>query len=205
MVQTQTLPPHTSSETGTLRASILETAARLFVAHGYHGVGMRDISRESGASKALLYYHFDNKSELFFAVLVEHLEAAAKLLEQAHASGSTARAQIEAFLQAILRWPPEKRAIIYLARQEAKHLDPDTCRRFLADYHSRFHKQIEAILQDGMDRGELTSLDPSLAARMLLGMALPILYAENDAPQIEPGAGLDALLHIFFEGLTQHP
>ena len=96
MTQTQTPTHHT--ETSTLRAAILETAARLFMAHGYHGVGMRDISRESGASKALLYYHFQNKSDLFFAVLVEHLQEAAGLVEQARAAGPTARAQINSVL-----------------------------------------------------------------------------------------------------------
>ena len=79
MARTQTPTQHT--EASTLRAAILETATRLFIVHGYHGVGMRDISRESGASKALLYYHFQNKSDLFFAVLVEHLESAAELVK----------------------------------------------------------------------------------------------------------------------------
>ena len=200
MTHTQTL----HSETSTLRTVILETAARLFMAHGYHGVGMRDISRESGASKALLYYHFQSKSDLFFAVLVEHLEEAAGLVQQARAAGPTARVQTEAFLRAVLRWPPEKRAIIYLAKQEAKHLDPDTRQRFLADYHGHFHRQIEAILWEGMERGELIQQDPSVAARMLLSMALPILNAESDAPQANSETGLNTLLAIFFDGLARH-
>ena len=203
MTQTQTSTHHT--EASTLRAAILETAARLFIAHGYHGVGMRDIARESGASKALLYYHFQNKSDLFFAVLVEHLEEAAGLVEQARAAGLTARVQTKAFLQAILRWPPEKRAIIYLAKQEAKHLNPDTRQHFLVEYHSHFHGQIEAILRQGMERGELIPLDPALAARMLLGMALPILHIESGAPQTDPEAGMNTLLKIFFEGLEPRP
>ena len=76
---------------------------------------------------------------------------------------------------------------------------------FLVEYHSHFHGQIEAILRQGMERGELISLDPALAARMLLGMALPILYSESSAPQTEPEAGLNSLLRIFFEGLQPRP
>jgi len=204
MDQTETLTLPGTAEPGTLRAAILETAARLFIDQGYHGVGMRDISRESGASKALLYYHFHNKSDLFFAVLVDHLNAAAGLVEQCRAANPTARAQIEAFLRAVLRWPPEKRAIIQLAKQEAKHLDPDTRQRFLVEYHNHFHGQIESILREGMESGELIPLDPALAARMLLGMALPILSSESGAAQTNLETGLNTLMQIFFEGLAQH-
>ncbi|SET17032.1 TetR/AcrR family transcriptional regulator [Paenibacillus sp. NFR01] len=47
---------------------ILETAAQLFAIQGYHGTGLNQIIRESGAPKGSLYYYFpDGKEELAIA------------------------------------------------------------------------------------------------------------------------------------------
>ncbi|MBB3110625.1 TetR/AcrR family transcriptional repressor of lmrAB and yxaGH operons [Paenibacillus phyllosphaerae] len=47
---------------------ILETAARLFAKQGYHGTGLNQIIRESGAPKGSLYYYFPRgKEELAIA------------------------------------------------------------------------------------------------------------------------------------------
>lgn len=49
---------------------ILETAARLFAKQGYHGTGLSQIIRESGAPKGSLYYYFPSgKEELAIACI----------------------------------------------------------------------------------------------------------------------------------------
>ena len=57
------------SETPSARDRILETAFRLFYAHGYRGVGIDTIIEESDVAKATLYKHFPSKDELVIAYL----------------------------------------------------------------------------------------------------------------------------------------
>lgn len=45
--------------------NVLDTAARLFSLHGYSGVGIRDIARESGVTMPSIFYHFTSKQELY--------------------------------------------------------------------------------------------------------------------------------------------
>lgn len=45
------------------REAIVNTAARLFVKQGYHGTGLNQIIKESGAPKGSLYYYFPNGKE----------------------------------------------------------------------------------------------------------------------------------------------
>ncbi len=57
-----------AEETG-VRARILNTALRLFVAQGYNGVSMREIAALCQLSKAGLYYHFEDKEDLFLEII----------------------------------------------------------------------------------------------------------------------------------------
>lgn len=56
------------------RIKILETAKNLFLNNGYHNVSMRTLAKESGISTGPLYFHFQNKSEVFFSLCCEGLD-----------------------------------------------------------------------------------------------------------------------------------
>jgi AcrR family transcriptional regulator len=51
------------------RTKILETAARLFSAHGYDNTSLAHVAKHASVSKALIFWHFENKESLFEAVL----------------------------------------------------------------------------------------------------------------------------------------
>jgi AcrR family transcriptional regulator len=69
----------------TARARILEAATAEFAARGYDGGRIEAIARRAGVNKALLYYYFPSKGELYRRLVLEHLGAAAAVLEQAAA------------------------------------------------------------------------------------------------------------------------
>ena len=56
------------------RDEILNAAARLFANRGFHETSMAEVARGAGVSKALIFWHFKTKEELFFAVLNRLLE-----------------------------------------------------------------------------------------------------------------------------------
>lgn len=58
---------------------IMDVARELFVKNGFQHVSMRQIAKELGCSHGALYYHFNNKAELFYALVKEHF----LLLDQA--------------------------------------------------------------------------------------------------------------------------
>lgn len=51
------------------REHLIETALELFSRHGFHGVGIDTILKESGVAKRTLYNHFKSKDELILAAL----------------------------------------------------------------------------------------------------------------------------------------
>lgn len=56
------------------RATILTEARKKFARLGFHGASIDSILRETGLSKGALYWHFENKTALFKAVLEEDIQ-----------------------------------------------------------------------------------------------------------------------------------
>jgi AcrR family transcriptional regulator len=84
------------------RERILNTAFRLFYAHGPRGVGVDTIVAESGVAKATLYKHFPRKDDLVLAYLgnVDQVWFG-QLRAAARAAGDQARDQLAALFDAL--------------------------------------------------------------------------------------------------------
>ncbi|AIQ62900.1 HTH-type transcriptional repressor AcnR [compost metagenome] len=65
------------------RERILEAARHLFITKGYRAISMRSIGQHLGYSHGSLYYHFKEKAELFYAIVVEDFNYVASLLGDA--------------------------------------------------------------------------------------------------------------------------
>ncbi|HTJ10241.1 MAG TPA: TetR/AcrR family transcriptional regulator [Candidatus Binataceae bacterium] len=56
------------------RDEILKAGIRLFARRGFHETSMSEVARDARVSKALIFWHFKTKEELFLAVLNRLLE-----------------------------------------------------------------------------------------------------------------------------------
>lgn len=64
------------------RNDIIEAAEKLFFSRGYDNVSMRDIAGDVELSKATLYLYFENKEELFFAIVLRGTQILHKIIEE---------------------------------------------------------------------------------------------------------------------------
>jgi TetR/AcrR family transcriptional regulator, lmrAB and yxaGH operons repressor len=58
---------------------LIKTASRLFQLQGYHATGLNQITKESGAPKGSLYYHFPNGKE---QLAIESVQLTAKFVSK---------------------------------------------------------------------------------------------------------------------------
>ncbi len=191
---------HTDS-TGVMRQKILAEAARLFVANGYNGISMREIAAACGLSKPGLYYHFKDKEDLFVALLRQNLDGLNANIEACLDPGLPFREQVDVLIRAIFSQSPEQRSLIRVAGQEMIHLDPQTRAAFAADYHHLFLGKIAAVLERGMQAGELRRMDPMRATWVLLGMLYPFFTPSSASPEDEEQV-LGTVISIFLDGLA---
>lgn len=76
------------------RQAILDTAYRLFTAHGFDKTTISEITRQVGGSKATIYSHFGSKEELFvecmMAAAEDYITSSVALLDSSGGDPGTA-------------------------------------------------------------------------------------------------------------------
>ena len=84
------------------REALLEAAAALFARRGFRETSIDDIAREAGFSKGAVYWHFESKDDLFFALVEQRIDrplrAALAELESAPAERDMAPVASEVFV-----------------------------------------------------------------------------------------------------------
>ena len=134
------------------RERILETALRLFYAHGPGGVGVDTVIAESGAAKATLYKYFPRKDDLVLAYLDK--------VDQAWFGGLRAATRTVEHKNVVRVWVTD------LARR-AGAVDPDVLARQLT-------LLIDGALASGiLDGDPATPLAAKDAAQRLVDAACP--------------------------------
>ncbi|MCE5327752.1 MAG: TetR/AcrR family transcriptional regulator [Planctomycetaceae bacterium] len=159
---------------GNRRADILAAAGKAFDAHGYAGTTMDQIASQAGVAKGSLYNYFQSKQDLFLALFKESIASVQQqtdeLIGEPIASGEKLRrllgmwyqdfehfrslgALVLEFWLAASREDPQGPMI-----QAMRWLHRDQCRR------------IEAIVAQGVQRGEFRDTDPQWAGATVMAL-----------------------------------
>lgn len=87
------------------RDLLLDTAYRLFYAHGYHAVGIDTILAEAGVAKMTLYNHFKSKDDLIVAALERRAEEISAIKQAAVTNSALSpQEKIEALFDSLEKW-----------------------------------------------------------------------------------------------------
>jgi AcrR family transcriptional regulator len=100
----------------TTRRALLDAARSLFAERGYHGTAAEEIVRRAGLTRGALYHHFEDKKDLFRAVVDEMEGEIDEEIEEAERAQSglpeAVMAGYRAFIDAVL--DPEMRRTFFL-------------------------------------------------------------------------------------------
>ncbi len=185
-----------------IRNRIIDEAARLIVTYGYDGIAMREIAEAAGLSKAGLYHHFRDKEDLLVAVLTNWANEMAALAETAQREPDT-RAQLSTLIRGLFAQAPAQRALVRLSNQDMPRLSESARASVERCYASGLIAPIEAMIRNGIERGELRSVDPHLATWLLLGMLYPFFHTEQAQARDHGAEIADMIVQTFFDGLAQ--
>jgi AcrR family transcriptional regulator len=183
-----------------VRARIVATAERIFLATGFSRVLMDDLARELGMSKKTLYSHFGSKEELLRAVLVRRTREVEQGLEVivsaresfplklGHLVGFVQRKVAEispVFLEDIRRYAPE-------------------CFQVVEEFRARaIPRYFGRLFEEGIRSGHVRrQVNRELLIRMLVFSIQGIVRPETvEELHLHPREALNHILAILFDGI----
>ncbi|HEY6420585.1 MAG TPA: TetR/AcrR family transcriptional regulator [Candidatus Binataceae bacterium] len=169
------------------RDEILKAAMRLFASRGFHETSMSEVAREAHVSKALIFWHFKTKEELFLAVLTRLLEP--YFIDFAEeASALDERAQIIKLVEFYLHFVRENASSVRFFLAQMLH--DQSLSEGLNDQVLKLYGGFRAMLVELLGRAQAKGLCthrfvPDAAASFLLsalnGLMIEQLFVGNSA------------------------
>jgi AcrR family transcriptional regulator len=158
----------TASAKETTRGRLLAAAAAEFARAGFERASVDAISLAAGYAKGTIYNYFPSKEDLFLAVVEE---ASAQAAATAPAPpGASAWERLTAVLAGFCRWAGRQDPLARLLVRECLMGTPGLYPRVIGAEWP-LTAQLEAIIADGMQNGELrTDVPADLLALAIAGL-----------------------------------
>ena len=155
------------------RTEILEQAARIFAAKGFHSATVADIGNASGFAIGTLYQFFESKEKLYAAVLTEKLGMMYAEVQKAVEKEPDLLRKIEFLVTSQFRFVENNTEFCsifirgdYLSLSEGSM---ELRARMIKDY-TVYASFVEGVMRKGIRAGVLKEMEPILMADALMGI-----------------------------------
>jgi AcrR family transcriptional regulator len=191
---------------------LLDAALDLFVERGYAATRLEDVAKRAGVSKGTLYLYYENKEELFKAVVRTSIVPVLGEAEESVAGFDGPSADLLRHL--ILSWWQQVGAtkasgIVKLVMAEAGNF-PELACFYQEEVINRGTRTMATMLTRGIERGEFRAIDVNLMTQVLIApMLMLITWKHSVGPcpraELDPQAFLDTFLDMALHGLLPAP
>jgi AcrR family transcriptional regulator len=178
------------------RDEILKAATKLFANRGFHETSMSEVARGAGVSKALIFWHFKTKEELFLAVLNRLLEP--YVIDFAEEAGLLdEKAQILKLVESYLLFVRDNAGSIRFFVAQLLH--DQQMSEGLTDQVLTLYRGYRALLTDLIARAQAKGMctrefTPEAATAFLIstlnGMLISSLFVGNQGVDLEAAMGM---------------
>jgi len=195
-------PPKAARVDASTRERLLAAAAVEFAARGFAGANIDRIAAAASLNKAMIYYHFTNKSALYREILRDMFNAVRTRVREAAASDATPAAKVRSFVTAIAveaearpHFPP-----IWFREiaEGGAHLDLETLRH-IAD----ILKALGQIIDEGVRARQFRRVNPVIVHAGIVGPLL-LYFATQPLRQRLKKAGIPAAVAIARDDVIAH-
>ncbi|MGV8936496.1 MAG: TetR/AcrR family transcriptional regulator [Allorhizobium sp.] len=180
------------------REQILDGAKRAFMTLGFDATSMNDVTRHAGVSKGTIYVYFQNKEELFGALVDRERGKFTGNLRDILAASETVDDGLMRFGIAFARHTtgsdmiPAMRTVLGVVDRM-----PGLCKRFFAATPHNAHSVLESFIKLHVEQGALFVDDTDLAARQFIELANGTFFKHRlfgDIDGVPPQEELDRVV-----------
>jgi AcrR family transcriptional regulator len=179
-----------------VRQRILDEASAVFAEAGYEGAKVQEIARRVGISAPAMYWHFENKSDIFASVLEEDYRTFQERID----AGVTSDDPAEKLYQIICshvrsqingRDPSSPSATTFTISQLTRHLPEDRQSKIRSQQRD-YLRLVESVLEEGLAAGSFEIDNVTVTAFSLVNLAEYVITWYRPSGQL----GVDEVAHL---------
>ena len=150
---------------------IIEAAAQVFAERGYHGATTQDIADVLRIRQASLYYYVQSKEAALELVCIQGVAGFFETAQAIASGPGKAREKLAGLIRAHMVPILDRGNFVRVFLTQRQFL-PNGSRRRVGKWSRGLKKIFEAVIRDGMRRGEFRGdLDPRLTTLAILALA----------------------------------
>ena len=159
------------------KRKIFETSMKLFAQKGYDATSIEEITANVGVAKGTLYYHFSSKEEIFEFLIGEGVKLLKNSIEIKTEKLSNSLDKIKAIvliqIKVLVKY--EYFMTIVLSEIWGNTSRSMLCQKYIFEYI----QEIEQIVKEGIQKGEIIDTDPNVVASGIFGFTCSSLIYEK--------------------------
>jgi AcrR family transcriptional regulator len=171
------------------RRRILRVARRLFADAGYDGVSVAELARAARVNRAMLYYYFKDKRDLYRQTITSVLDLIPALWERDDLKAGAPAERLDGYVAALWEALAENRDAMPMIVREISTGGPE--RELIFDRYLIPNAMFVAkIVEEGVARGDFSAAPPAFATVALVsGVIMPNFGFAVAKPFLEDMAG----------------
>jgi AcrR family transcriptional regulator len=166
------------------RRKLLDAARRLFSENGYPSTSIEMITEASGYGTGTFYTYFSSKTEIFRVLYGEGIEILHEQVKEAVSwPGMSVSARLSAIASTYTRFFREHRdyfdilSILHLKQRDFDEVNEMV--DHLNELAAALLQTIQGVIEQGVEQGEMVTMDPWKATCFLWGMIDGIMLLEQ--------------------------
>jgi AcrR family transcriptional regulator len=153
---------------------ILEAALTAFHEVGFHGSSVRDLAKRTGVTVPALYYHYENKEGILYALIQRSMGTLLTLTRAAYDEPPAHPGQrFLNVVECVSRFMANSGQVSFLDAEMRALTDPH--REAYIEQRDEIERMLLASMKEGMDAGVFSVKYPRDTTRALLGMIQTIV------------------------------
>lgn len=188
-----------SSTRANRREEIIRTAARLFAEKGYHGVSLDEVAENMNITKPALYQYIRNKEEILQEICQACLVTGFDHWKLVNKSELTPRDKLRLFIEGVVMGVAEGRDMMAVLFGDSNALSPEV-RNEVRMQQKAHDKELEALLQEGIDAGQFKIADKKIAVFTIFGACMWIYQWYRQDSRLSPQSIADGIIKLLEGG-----
>lgn len=179
---------------------ILQSALKNFNEDGYDRATITNIAKKAGVGKGTIYEYFSSKEELFYKVVLTGLTHACDELMLVMNEPGTVCSKVKRLY--------EKHAQLLHSESDLRAIMLNDFGKIPKDLFTQMQKiqksmlmQVEKMLKEAIDKGELTNIHPGIAASIVLH-GIKVIHTYQPREQETYEDIVEEQLKILFNGIN---